>query len=153
MWLLDSYDSDFRYVQSVGLLMYILLPYLDMLVLLLKLWYFCSDPISLYQTGHLLYNHQIQQTEHTWSQNHNCLIVTCILRVRLNLKIGATMVVIWIYQQSFSYIVAVSLLVEETGVSGENHQQAASHWQTLSHNVVSSTPCYEWDSNSQHSWW
>jgi hypothetical protein len=31
------------------------------------------------------------------------------------------------------------LLVEETGV--ENHRPAASHWQTSSHNVVSSTPC------------
>ena len=30
------------------------------------------------------------------------------------------------------------LLVEETG---ENHQPAASHWQSLSHNVVSSIPC------------
>jgi hypothetical protein len=29
------------------------------------------------------------------------------------------------------------LLLEETG---ENHQPATSHWQTLSHNVVSSTP-------------
>jgi hypothetical protein len=29
------------------------------------------------------------------------------------------------------------LLVEETGVPGENHRPAASHWQTLSHNVVS----------------
>ena len=32
------------------------------------------------------------------------------------------------------------LLVEETGVPGENHQPAASHCQTLSHKVVSSTP-------------
>jgi hypothetical protein len=32
------------------------------------------------------------------------------------------------------------LLVEEIGVPGENHWTAASHWQTLSHNVVSSTP-------------
>jgi hypothetical protein len=31
-------------------------------------------------------------------------------------------------------------LVEGTGVSGENHRTVASHWQTLSHNVVSSTP-------------
>jgi len=31
------------------------------------------------------------------------------------------------------------LLVEETRVPGENHQPAASHWQTLSHNVVLST--------------
>jgi hypothetical protein len=33
------------------------------------------------------------------------------------------------------------LLVEETGVPGEKHRPATSHWQTLSHNVVSSTPC------------
>ena len=31
------------------------------------------------------------------------------------------------------------LLVEETWIPGENHQPAGSHWQTLSHNVVSST--------------
>ena len=41
------------------------------------------------------------------------------------------------------------LLVEETGVPGETHRPAASHWQTLSHNVVSSTPHRDWDSNSQ----
>jgi hypothetical protein len=29
--------------------------------------------------------------------------------------------------------------VEETGVSGENYQPIASHWQTLSHTVVSIT--------------
>jgi hypothetical protein len=33
------------------------------------------------------------------------------------------------------------LLVEETGVLGENHWPVACHWQTLSHNVVSSSPC------------
>ena len=32
------------------------------------------------------------------------------------------------------------LLVEETRGPREYHQSAASHWQTLSHNVVSSTP-------------
>ena len=31
------------------------------------------------------------------------------------------------------------LLVEENKVPGENHRSAESHWQTLSHNVVSST--------------
>jgi hypothetical protein len=41
------------------------------------------------------------------------------------------------------------LLVKETGIPGENHRTAASHWQTLLHNVVSSTPRHEWDSNSQ----
>ena len=38
------------------------------------------------------------------------------------------------------------LLVEETG---ENHWSFASHWQTLSHNIVSSTPHNEQGSNSQ----
>jgi hypothetical protein len=32
------------------------------------------------------------------------------------------------------------LLVEETGEPGENHRPVASHWQTISHSVVSSTP-------------
>jgi hypothetical protein len=41
------------------------------------------------------------------------------------------------------------LLLEETGVSGENHWPLASHWQTLSHNVVSSTPRHEQGLNSQ----
>jgi hypothetical protein len=40
------------------------------------------------------------------------------------------------------------LLVEETGVPGENHQPVVSYWQTLSHNVVSSTPGHERGSNS-----
>ena len=40
-------------------------------------------------------------------------------------------------------------LVEETGVSGENHQPVASHGQTLSHSVISSTPLHEQSSNSQ----
>jgi hypothetical protein len=41
------------------------------------------------------------------------------------------------------------LLVEETRVPGETNQPSPSHWQTLSHNVVSSTPSHEWDLNSQ----
>ena len=40
------------------------------------------------------------------------------------------------------------LLAEETGVPRENHRHAACHWQTLSHNVVSSTPRHERGSNS-----
>ena len=35
---------------------------------------------------------------------------------------------------------AVSFIGEGNGVPGENHQHVAIHWQTLSHNVVSSTP-------------
>ena len=55
---------------------------------------------------------------------------------------------------TFNNISAISwqliLLVKETGVQpGENHRPVASHGQTLSNNVVSSTPRHERDSNSQ----
>jgi hypothetical protein len=39
------------------------------------------------------------------------------------------------------------------GGTGESHRSVASDWQTLSHNVVSSTPCHERESNSQRYWW
>ena len=41
------------------------------------------------------------------------------------------------------------LYVEETEVPGENHLPVANHWQTLSHNVVSSITWHEQDSDSQ----
>ena len=44
------------------------------------------------------------------------------------------------------------LMVEETGVPGENNRPVASQWQTLSHNV-GCTPRPDRDSNSQHQWW
>ena len=48
-----------------------------------------------------------------------------------NVTFNNISVILW---QSF-------LLLKETGVSRENNQPASSHWQTLSHNVVSSTSC------------
>jgi len=56
---------------------------------------------------------------------------------------------IWIYDVKYRIRVTVMMinatfnnisviLAEETGSSRENHRPAASHWQTLSHNVVSS---------------
>ena len=57
------------------------------------------------------------------------------------------------FQQYFSYFVAVSFIggrnTKKVHVPGENHRPAASHWQILSHNVVSSTPCHERGLNSQ----
>ena len=48
------------------------------------------------------------------------------------------------FNTTFNNISAISwrsiLLVEETGVSGENYQLVAGHSQTVSHNVVLSTP-------------
>ena len=49
-----------------------------------------------------------------------------------------------VFSATFNNISVMSwpsiLLMEETGVPGENYRPVASHWQTLSHNVVSSTP-------------
>jgi len=49
-----------------------------------------------------------------------------------------------VFNATFNNILVISwqsvLLVEETGAPGENHLPCASHWLTLSHNVVSSTP-------------
>ena len=57
------------------------------------------------------------------------------------------------FNATFNNISAISwrrvLLVDETGILRENHRPVASHLQTLSHNVVSSTPHHERDSNSQ----
>ena len=55
-----------------------------------------------------------------------------------------------VFNATFNNISVISwqsvLLVEETE---ENHWPVASHWKTLSHNVVLSTPLHEWGSNSQ----
>ena len=40
------------------------------------------------------------------------------------------------------------LLIEETGVPGENYRPVASHWQTLSHKVALSTPRHDLNSKS-----
>jgi len=57
------------------------------------------------------------------------------------LKVGLWFMV---FNATFNNISVLSwwsvLLVEETGVPGENHWPVRSHWQTLSPNVVSSTP-------------
>ena len=58
-----------------------------------------------------------------------------------------------VFNATFNNISVISwrsaLFVEETGAQAQSHQPVASHWQTLSHNVVSSTPHQEWGSNSK----
>ena len=66
----------------------------------------------------------------------------------LEISVGWFMV----FNATFNNILAISwrsvLLMEETGIPGEKHLPVANDWQTLSHNVVSSTPRPEGDSNS-----
>jgi hypothetical protein len=63
------------------------------------------------------------------------------------------MVRVMVFNATFNNITIISwwsvLFVKETGVSGENHRSAASYWQTLSHNVVSSALRNKRDSNLQ----
>ena len=57
-----------------------------------------------------------------------------------------------VFNSTFNNISVITwrsiLLVEETGAMGKKHWPVASHWQTLSPNVVLSTPRHERDSNS-----
>ena len=56
------------------------------------------------------------------------------------------------FNATFNNISVISwrsvLLVEETGVSGENHRFAVCDCQPLPHNVVSSTPRHDRNSNN-----
>ena len=56
-----------------------------------------------------------------------------------------------VFNATFNNISVISwrsvLLVEEIGEPVENHRPTASHWQTLSHSVVSNTPRRERGSN------
>jgi hypothetical protein len=58
-----------------------------------------------------------------------------------------------VFNATFNNISVISwrsvLLVEKIGGPEENHRPVASHYQTLSHNVASSTPRHERGSNSQ----
>jgi hypothetical protein len=64
-------------------------------------------------------------------------------RVFTNLIKSTSFTCSTVLNATFNKISALSwrsvLLVEETGVAEENHRPAANHWQTSSHNVVSST--------------
>jgi hypothetical protein len=51
---------------------------------------------------------------------------------------------VMVFNGTFNIISVISwwpvLMVEQTGVPEENHRPVASHWQILSHTIVSSTP-------------
>jgi hypothetical protein len=64
--------------------------------------------------------------------------------------VGFCLMVFNASSNNFSFISWRSvLLMEKIGVPRENHRPAASHWQTLSHNVVWLEVAYERDWNSQ----
>ena len=81
-------------------------------------WYHEKYSISIHKPG--IFNYYIRM--------YNAYLRTYIV-----------VVVVMVFNATFNNISAISwwsvILVEETGVPRENHRPAASHWQTLSHNV------------------
>ena len=55
-------------------------------------------------------------------------------------QVGVRVIAFNEFQQYFSYIMAVSFIIGRNWSTRENHRPVANHRQTLSHNVVSSTP-------------
>ena len=64
---------------------------------------------------------------------------------------------VMVFNTTFNNISGISwwsvLLVEEPGVPGENQWPVTSHWQTSSHNVVSSTSRLRGIRQTQFQWW
>jgi hypothetical protein len=78
---------------------------------------------------------------------HSVLVSTLLTYIKHERRVIVRVVV---FNATFNNILVIFwvsvLLVEETGVPGVNHRPFVSHWQTLSHNVVSNTPRHERDS-------
>ena len=86
-------------------------------------------------SGFILVNRNIFVGCYKMSENK---VTSCVnfMKLELNAALNNISVISW----------RSVLLAEETGVRGEKPLTS----QTLSHNVVSSTPRHEWDSSSQH---
>jgi hypothetical protein len=73
---------------------------------------------------------ELENNEMIWQKQVHMTIIGILVRVM-------------VFNATLNNISAISwrsvLFVEETEVLGENHRTVTSHWQTLSHNVVSST--------------
>ena len=93
---------------------------------------------GVYEYLFSFYSHLLTLTfipKHTWS--NSTLVFSCI-------ESAYWLVWFMVFNATFNNIPDILgqslLLMEETGVPGENHRPVASHWQTSSHSVVSSTP-------------
>jgi hypothetical protein len=100
-----------------------------------------------------MFSRRISQSDWNIQIKLNYLRVTkgWMLLIRHVWDIFRVRVMVMVLKSTFNNISVISwrsvLLVRATGVTRENHRPATSPWQTLSHNVVSSAPCHELDSN------
>ena len=101
----------------------------------------------------IMYEHYVIKFEFLFSRNS--LIVTLIQSVHINIE-DISFWEVMVFNFTFNTIWIISwqslFLMEVTGVPGENHWPVASQWQSLSHNVVSSTPRHNRNSNSWLHW-
>jgi hypothetical protein len=104
----------------------------------------CHDPVHLMKKDMMenkkLLGVHIDQTQ-SWETHTSIEKLCSIICVWCLTPLSTILVISW-----WSV-----LLVQETGVHvpRKNHRPVASHWQTLSHKVVSNTPRHEWDSKPQ----
>jgi hypothetical protein len=109
--------------------------------------YTCNTCSTIRVGGHREYlffinvNNSVTKMSGFWQKfriSHQCYMYRDYKGVRVR---------VMMFNATFNNISVISwrrvLLVEETGVPREIHRPVASHWQTLSHNVISSTPCQE----------
>ena len=108
-------------------------------------------PETMFESG-VKHYHKLPPIFKKYKNNsHSC----CTNTVCTNLE-NMNHYSVMLFNATFTNISVISwgsiLLVEDIGVPRENHRSVASHRQNLSHNILSSTPHHEWDSNSQL-WW
>jgi hypothetical protein len=90
-----------------------------------------------------------QEWIYMYSTTNNIELTLCTFNLTFLCECFITqMEVVMVFNATFNSISVISwwsiLLVEETSVPRENHRPPESHGQTLSHNVVSSTPRLSW---------
>ena len=89
---------------------------------------FCQEQITTDIPGITIYNYRLFPQQLSMYTHFVCYL-SCEFIV-----FNAT------FKKYFSYIVVVSFIDGGTWGPGENHRLVTSHWQTLSHSVVSSIP-------------
>ena len=111
-----------------------------------------------YQVAYINFSHFHLLLKNHWTNMNQTYILSCDSVTSNNTLSWYTSIWsnfdLWVSEATFNNISVISwgsvLLVEE--MRG-NHLPVASHRQTLSQNVVLSTLCHEWKSNSQLQWW
>jgi hypothetical protein len=118
-----QWDSETSYKSYVNLILQYYnwwSPFPPIMIILLTTFYWCYQYLIRETDLHKIYNLFLNPIEH------------------------CKYIYIWIIVATFNNISVISwrsvLLVEESEVPGENHRSVASHWLTLSHNIVMSTP-------------